>query len=96
MIANGSYRDRSRALEEISGAFLRSVRKRQERIGDAAPLDPKRFDHGSHKPQGLRYVETVRNREDVEHRADVLQLEDRRAFVQIDFNSIIRNLYGPD
>jgi len=44
----------------------------------------------------MRYVEAVFNREGIEHRADVLHIEDGLSCVQIDYNSVIRDLRGPD
>jgi hypothetical protein len=44
----------------------------------------------------MSYVETVRDREGVKHGADVFQTEDGGTVVRIDFNSVIRNLDGPE
>jgi len=74
----GRDRNRRGTLEEVATELVRRIAESGHAAGDAAPLDSHRVDYGAKNPEGVRRIETVGNRENVEDRADIMHQQLRR------------------
>src|SRR5207249_6846837 len=64
-----------RTLEEIAAELVGRVAESFYAPRDAAPLDSHRVDDGAENPEGMRRVEAIGDRENIEHRADVAHVQ---------------------
>jgi hypothetical protein len=68
----GSYANPCRAFEEIAGELIRWVAESDNAPGDPAPFDIERVQHSAHDiSQRVTWSETIRDRERIEHGADI-------------------------
>ena len=68
----GSYANRCRGFEEIAGELIRWVAESDNAPRHPAPFDIERIQNGTHDiPQRVTGSETIRDRERIEHGADI-------------------------
>lgn len=83
-------------LEKVSSKMVHGIAEADKALGHIAPLNVQRIDDTAREPQWPRGIQTVRNLESVEYRADVLRLQSGCSSAQVYFGTAGRQWSRPE